>query len=92
MGRVAHTSSNDGIQVKNGPYIAVGDIYAPNLEFLRYTNDNPFKIIQVYLGSLVVVFLNNGRETTLNPSYLLKNYRKLSPVELTFYDNLLYEP
>lgn len=90
MGRIKKTigfSSNVGIEVENG-FIAVGDIYVPKAEHLEnsYINDVPFKVLQIYNGDCVMLFLRNGKDATISPWYLLRYYRKVSPVELQFYD------
>lgn len=91
MARIKQTqrfSSNIRIEVENG-FIAVGDIYVPKPEHLSnsYINDVPFKVLQIYNnGDCVMLFLRNGKDTTISPWYLLKYYRKASPVELQFYD------
>jgi hypothetical protein len=84
-----YLSSNEGIQLDEGhPYIAVGDYYVPKPEHLEnsYITDVPFKVIQIFNGDCVMLFPHNERDTTISPKYLLKYYRKATPVELEFYD------
>lgn len=90
MGRVKQTqgfSSNVGIEVEDG-FISVGDIYVPKLEMycINAEHDVPFKVLQIYNGDCVMLFLHNQKDTTISPWYLLKYYRKVSPVELQFYE------
>ena len=90
MGRIKQThgfSSNDGIEVENG-FIAVGDIYVPKAEHLEnsYIIDVPFKVIQLYNGDCVMLFLHNNKDTTVSPGYLLRYYRKISPVEMQLFE------
>ena len=79
-------SSNVGIEVENG-FIAVGDIYVPKPEHLEnsYINDVPFKVLQIFNGDCVMIFLHNQKDTTISPEFLLKYYRKLTPVEVELY-------
>jgi hypothetical protein len=80
-------SSNVGIEVE-GEFIAVGDIYIPKAEHLEnsYIRDVPFKVLQIFRGDCVMLFLHNQKDTTISPNYLLRYYRKVSPVEMQFYE------
>ena len=89
MGRVKQTHgfcSNVGIDTVNG-YIAVGDYYYPRDHHLEggYIQPVVFKVIQIFNGECVMVFPHNEKDTSIGPTYLLHNYRKLTPVEVELF-------
>jgi hypothetical protein len=86
MKRQKGFSSNVGIETESG-FIAVGDIYVPKPEHLEnsYIRDVAFKVLQIFNGECVMFFLHNNKDTTVGPEYLLRYYRKISPVEREFY-------